>query len=100
MTNPNGQIPAEVLPDDVQQALLDFGGLYMQVEIYPSHEFVVLRFRRKLAINTDIVILPFSLIDALYKSRLDVLIAKESAKGGVVVPATSTTPAPNSGHLQ
>lgn len=95
MTSPRAADQPETLPDDVVKEVQRLGGVHMQVEVYPAHELVVLRFRRKLDIRTSVVVLPFQMIDAVFSSRLQVLMAKN--QGGTVVPATGPTPAPDSG---
>lgn len=99
MTIPNAA-SVQSVPDDVLKELQRLDGQYMQVEVYPQAGIVALRLRRKLSITTEITVLPFSLVDALFKSRLEVLIGLENGQGGTVVPATGPTPAPDSGHLQ
>lgn len=94
MTSSRVDVPTETLPDDAVKELQRLSDVNMQVEVYPTHELAVLRFRRKLDIRTNIVVLPFALIDALFSGRLQVQIAKQ---GGTVVPANGSSPAPDSG---
>lgn len=91
-------VPVEKLPDDVQRELENVD-THIQVEMYPGHGIIVFRSRKRLSIRTDVLVVPFSFVDQVFLSRLQILV---SANGGTVIPANGPTPALDSGtvHVQ